>query len=105
MLFRVFLSVDHYTSEKSLILDNERRNTSLAKKMKTAAADLRKKKIIDAQLEAMVKKVADSRSSLAASTASMNQFVHNKYVFPKPSELRTQWDELQPFVEALWSAS
>lgn len=102
---RVFveLSVDHYLAENSLMNENDRRNKPLAKRIKVAAEGLHQTGKIDAQLKAAMEKVADSQGVLAASTTTFNQYAHNKYVYPKPTELRLAWDELQPFVEKLWA--
>lgn len=102
---RVFieLSVDHYISQHTLMNDKERSNTPLAKRLKKVAADLRARNIIDEQLEKAVQKVADGQVGLAASTVNFNQYVHNQYVFPKATELKVAWDELQPFVIKLWN--
>lgn len=104
VLLRVFLelSVDDYVKKHSLLTEAQRRNTVLAKRMKLAADHLAKSGKIDAQLKTAVYRVADSQHTLAASVTTFNQYVHNQYVFPKASELRTSWDELQPFLEAIW---
>ena len=106
VMLRVFieLSVDHYNQKNSLISDADRRNTKLAKVLKMAAEHLRRNGKIDAGLETAVEKIADSKYLLAASTTAFNQYVHNKYVFPKPSELKDAWDEVEPFMTKLWEA-
>ncbi len=102
--FRVFLelSVDSYLSIRNLMDSNTRRNTPLAKRMKATAADLRTRKKIDSQVEIAVKRAADNKRILDASTVLLNQYVHNPHIVPKPSELRAGWDEIQPFMEAIW---
>lgn len=101
---RVFLelSVDHYSEKHQIMTDDQRRNWPLAKRIKEVAADLKAKGSMSAQLEIAVQKIADSQFILAASTMQFNQYVHNKYVFPKATELKAAWDELQPFMEKLW---
>lgn len=96
------LSVDHYLDAKSLMSEPDRRNSPLAKRLKKVAAHLKTNGEIPAQLETAIKRVADGSQLLAASTTTWNQYVHNQFVFPKPSEVRTAWDELQPFMERLW---
>lgn len=102
---RVFLelSVDNFLEHHQLMTADQRRNVALAKRMKVAAGSLKKKGAIDGQLEDAVKKMADSPNVLASSIVTFNQYVHNRFVFPKPTELRTAWDEVQPFMEKLWS--
>lgn len=100
VLFRVFLelSVDHELDQLNLL--DPIKNDPLAKRMKTLSADMKKKGRISDQLDKAISKVANSQNM--TSTTTFNQFVHNRYVFPKPSELRTHWDELQPFLETVW---
>jgi hypothetical protein len=98
----VELSVDHYVIQEKLMTEQERQKDPLAKRLKIVAAHLSAQGKIDAQLETAIQKVADSQFVLAASTVTFNQYVHNKYVFPKSSELIVAWDELQPFMEKLW---
>ena len=105
VILRVFveLGVDHYISQHKIMTEQQQRSTPLAKRLKNVASDLKEKGAIDGQLETAVQKMADSRFVLAASTVTFNQYVHNQYVHPKPSELRLAWDELQPFLEKLWA--
>ena len=77
-------------------------NAVLAKRMKAVVDDLNKKGDITTQLKKAMHKIADSQHTIAASVVAFHQYVHNQYVHPKPSELRTSWDELQPFLEAIW---
>lgn len=99
---RVFveLSVDHYIKQNNLTVTDK--PPTLAKRLKTVADDLEKKGSIDVQLKRAIHKVADSDYSVAAGTVTFNQYVHNPHVYPTASELRTAWDELQPFIEKLW---
>jgi hypothetical protein len=103
VLFRVFveLSVDHYLKQKNLMTP-ALSNDPLAKRMKTAASNLHKSNKIDSDLLKAVERIGSSKFTLAASTVTMNQYVHNQYVFPQPTELRTAWDEIQPFMAQLW---
>lgn len=104
VLLRVFLelSVDHEINRLSLMSEEQRRKDSLSKRLKTLAGDMKDAKRISDQLHAAVVKVADSHHTIAAATVTFNQYVHNKYVHPKPGEVRTAWDELQPFLEKVW---
>lgn len=104
VLLRVFLelSVDHEITRLSLMSEEQRRKDSLSKRLKTLAGNMKDAKRISDQLHAAVVKVADSHHTIAAATVTFNQYVHNKYVHPKPGEVRTAWDELQPFLEKVW---
>ncbi|HET6386468.1 MAG TPA: hypothetical protein VFJ58_24000 [Armatimonadota bacterium] len=104
VLMRVFLelSVDHYLTHCNLMAEEVQRNTVLAKRMKEVAEDLLAKAKISRQLRDAIQKIADNESVIAASTTTFNRYVHNRFVHPKPTELGTAWDELQPFMEAMW---
>jgi hypothetical protein len=104
VLFRVFveLSVDDYVTRHALMTEEQRRNNPLAKRLKAANDHLRDAGAIAPGLHKAVEQVANSKHGLAAGLTTLNQYVHNSYSFPKPSELRTSWDELQPFLEAIW---
>ncbi|HVF74594.1 MAG TPA: hypothetical protein VM938_06055 [Acidimicrobiales bacterium] len=104
VLLRVFveLSVDHEIEKAKLMTEAQRRNAPLAKRMKELAAHLEQTKRINAQLRKAIEKIANTQDVIAASTTTFNQYVHNPYVHPKPGELRTAWDELEPFMEKLW---
>lgn len=103
VLLRVFLelSIDDYIDRHKLMAPAQKSTTVLAKRMKAVAADLESNGKIDKQLKRAVERVADAHHTLAASVTAFHQYVHNPYVHPKPSELRTSWDELQPFLEAV----
>lgn len=104
VLFRVFveLSIDAYIARNQLMTEQERRNQPLGKRLKTAAGAMKTRGEIDAQLEKAVIRIADSSGPLGTSTTTFNQYVHNTYVFPRPSELRIAWDELEPVLLQIW---
>ena len=104
VLLRVFLelSVDSYLSHEQLMSDGEMRSEPLAKRLKAVAKDLNGKGKIPKQLRTAIDRVADSKRFLHPATVTMNQYVHNQFVFPTAGELRTSWDELQPFFEKVW---
>ena len=105
VIFRVFieLSVDAYIETHKLMTDSERRNTPLAKRLKTVSTKLKQDGRIGLQLEEAIKRIADNQLVLSASTVTFNQYVHNQYVFPKATELKVAWDEVQPLMEELWT--
>ncbi|NED54620.1 hypothetical protein G3I24_27460 [Micromonospora aurantiaca] len=105
VLLRVFLelSVDHHIDLHSVMSEEQRRSTPLAKRLKELAAHLRGLGVLSEQLEKAVIKVADGKGLLGTSTVTFNQYVHNQYAYPSPSELRNAWDELQPMMTALWT--
>jgi hypothetical protein len=104
VLFRVFveLSIDDYVYRHELMTQDAVLNTPLAKRLKAVNDHLFQAGAVPKGLHAVVQLVANNQHGLAASMVTFNQYVHNSYAFPKPSELRTSWDELQPFLEAVW---
>lgn len=101
VLLRVFieLSVDHFIADRKLTPE---KNDPLAKRMKLAAKQLETERAIPANLRKAIEQVADGPSPLAPGMSTFNQYVHNQYTHPKPSELHAAWNELQPFMEKLW---
>lgn len=104
VLMRVFieLSTDHYVAENALMTESEMRHAPLAKRMKKAAEHLHGNDKIPAKLKVTVEHVANGSSVLLPSVATFNQYVHNQFSFPKPTDLRYAWDELEPFLARIW---
>jgi hypothetical protein len=105
VLLRVFveLSVDEFVDNNAACLGGKKRSeVNLAYKIKATASALLSAGRINPDLEITMKKVADSPRILAASTVNFNQYVHNRFSHPQPADLREAWDEMQPFMEALW---
>jgi hypothetical protein len=98
---RVFveLSIDYEISKRPQLVGKADPNSNLAKRLKELASDMKTNGEIDDDLYKAVVRIADTKGIMAASATTFNQFVHNRYVHPSPSELRTAWDELQPFLE------
>jgi len=103
VLFRVFveLTADAYIDRFSLTTSPD---AKLRKKLQDVTEHLIAAKKMNRRQATPVRRVLDKNSFLAPSTALMNEYVHNQYVFPIPSDLRSYWDNLQPFFTAAWSA-
>ncbi len=104
VLLRVFveLSIDHYIEQQGLMPnEHQRRNAKLAEKMRTVAAHLHTAGKIPIELNKVVNSVADGNGHLKPSVTGMHLYLHNQFAYPKPSELRDTWNELQPFLEKL----
>ena len=102
VLFRVFieLSADAYVAREKLPLTV---NNKLSEKLLGVGADLITRKKLTTQQVAPVRVASNRNSFLAPSTALMNEYVHNKDIFPAPTDLRAYWDGLQPFITAIWA--
>jgi hypothetical protein len=104
VLLRVFveLSVDHLLEDKKLMSEADIRNKPLKSRLKAATKHLKDSGAVSGTLKKAIDSIADGQSVLAPGLPTFNQYVHNKYTFPKPSEQYAAWDELAPFLEKLW---
>lgn len=103
VLIRVFLelTVDDRLKNYSLLPEIVVLNTPLAKKLRTLADHLFKTSAISEQIKRTVHKVADG-ASVSASIVTLHQYVHNEFTYPSASEVRRSWDEIEPFMTAMW---
>lgn len=102
VLFRVFfeLSGDVYSDRMSLPISVD---TRLGTKLQNVTTDLVKRKKLTEQQAKPVHRASKKNSYLGPSITTMHQFVHNPYMFPGPSDLRADWNSLQPWFSAVWS--
>jgi hypothetical protein len=101
VLFRVFveLSVDAYLDDHPLGVNA---TDKLRKKMDKVATDLEQRKKLNQQQARAIRRSTMTDSFLAPDVDTLNQYVHNQYVFPIAGDLRKHWDSLQPFIAAMW---
>jgi hypothetical protein len=101
ILFRVFieLSADCHITKASLSPKDEKLSTKLL----VVTADLIAKNKMTSAQAAPVRLQCHKDSFLAPSTALMNEYVHNRFIIPAVGDLRTYWDNLQPFISAVWA--
>lgn len=106
VLFRVFveLSVDCYLEEHQLINTPSAAKSGLnfQQKINLAANHLETKKFADAAICKGIKsEIKDSNDIMGIDT--WHAYVHNNKFSPKDKNLITTWDNIQSFIEVLWS--
>ena len=94
------LSADAHIEREKLSGDI---NDKLSKKLLTVSTDLIARKKLTIQQSNPVRLICNKDSFLAPSTALLNEYVHNKSIFPAPGDLRAYWDGLQSFITAIWA--
>jgi hypothetical protein len=104
VLFRVFieLSVDEVIEKNSLMTQQQADNAKLRDKLTMVADHLQSQTLLTSQQAKAVKKAATDQHLLHSSITTFHQYVHNKHLTPSSADLRAAWDNLQPFIEAIW---
>ncbi|MEW5869081.1 MAG: hypothetical protein AB1894_07395 [Chloroflexota bacterium] len=106
VLFRVFieLSVDDYIGRNPADFKKKPEDTSykLSQKLIDVADHLKANHILSEHQSRAVRHAAQADNFMAASVNTLNQYVHNPYFKPALDDLRSAWDNLQPFIMAMW---
>ena len=113
VLLRVFIefSIDRYINENTITLQvkfNDK-NTgrpvfkdSLNEKITAVIQYMESNNIVRSkELDSIKKELAKQFSIL--SVATLNAYVHNPSINPKPLELKMTWDDIKDFITKLWS--
>ncbi|MDD3926742.1 MAG: hypothetical protein PHT33_08810 [bacterium] len=116
VMFRVFLelSVDDFADRNKIdltVLKNPknpdpnvakiRRDMTLKEKLKTIVAYLEEQGVNSKNELFGIKALLSNRFHVL-SVDSLNAYVHNRNYSPTEDELKTTWDNLQPFIKRLW---
>jgi len=103
VLFRVFLelSVDYYRKH-TLRRDQYAVKAHLADKLLDVVGDLETKGELTKWEANPVRTAAQKNSFFVPSVVMMHEVIHNLHQNPSPTDLRAQWDSLQPFIVAIW---
>jgi len=103
VLFRVFLelSVDYYRKH-TLKRDQYAVKAHLADKLLDVVGDLETKGALTKWEANPVRTAAQKNSFFVPSVVMMHEVIHNLHQNPSPTDLRAQWDSLQPFIIAIW---
>ena len=100
--FRVFveLSVDHFAKVSSLQVYN---NDTLNNKISKVTNYLKEENLLTKeQLKPVDIAISSPNSILSVNT--FNAYVHNEYLNPIASDLKTTWDNLEPFILKMWES-
>jgi hypothetical protein len=101
VLFRVFFefSVEEYMTRRAVpgITSADK----LYQKVKAVAKHMENNGIMSHKDLIAANRVANDPNSVL-STQTLNAYVHNKNFYPLASDLKTTWDNLEPFVVKLW---
>ena len=102
VMLRVFIELSGDTYIARTGLQGVKENDSLAKKLAAITKDLQFRSKLTQKQATPVLKACVGDSLLAPSIKLMNEYVHNPYLFPSASDLRNAWDNLQPYIVAVW---
>jgi hypothetical protein len=102
VLFRVFIemSVDWYLNDQGVAVSSSAR---LGEKVKAAGDHLHKRSKLTLAQVKPVRQASQKNSYLGPTITLFNDYVHNAAMFPAPGDLRSHWNSLQPFLQAIWS--
>ena len=101
VLLRVFieLSVDAYIKRKGLSIEQR---APLRRKLSEVKNHLLIENRITEQEAIPVERAAAKDSFLSPSVTVLHSWIHNPNMNPVGADLRTHWDNLQPFMMAVW---
>jgi hypothetical protein len=105
VLFRVFveLSLDHFLDKNKK--ENEFSKITVDSELKakvTATADYFQRQGVFKKHELKGIRVAVSNQNNILSMETFNAYVHNRHFSPISKDLKTGWDNIQPFIQRLW---
>lgn len=104
VLLRVFLelSSDAVIQKNKLMTEQQLSGSKLRDKLLKVADHLNNQgKLTDQQVK-VIKKTATDQHLIYSSVTTLHQYVHNQNFSASPTDLRTAWDNLQFFFEAIW---
>ena len=104
ILLRVFieLSTDHFLEDKPTWTEKKIASSFLSHKLAAIAKHFEENGVMTKEELAPIVNAKLGHSVLGATVKSFHQLVHSRHFKPVPSELKTTWDNFQPFIEHLW---
>ena len=103
-LLRMFLelSVEWHINDSKLTVPGAGGRPRLRAKLQAVVDDLVDSKRLNKQAAKAARRAGQKGSLDDPSVTLMQEWVHNLEMFPSPSDLRSQWDNLQGLFVALW---
>ena len=104
VLLRVFLelSVDWHIESYKLTVPGSGDRRTLRAKLQAVVDDLVDSGRLTKQAAKAARRAGQKGSLDDPSVTLLQEWVHNLMMFPSPSDLRSQWDNLQSMFQALW---
>lgn len=101
VLFRVFieLSADAYLAKHKI--GRVTRDSKLTAKLGSICDELQARNTLDKHQAKGIRTAVSNKDSLVA-VDTFNSYVHNLHLAPIAKDLKTTWDNIQPFITALW---
>jgi hypothetical protein len=116
VMFRVFieLSIDHYAQQKTISLKTQpkgksgsppppQKDMTLREKINAVVGYMENGHVLTKHQLQGIRSLHANRYHVL-SVDSMNAYVHNKEYHPIATDLRSNWDSIQVFVQGLWEA-
>ena len=102
VLFRVFLelSVDSYIEGRGMPVSED---ATLASKIQRSVADLVDSGKLSKEEAKAARTFCQGNSVIAPNVQQFHAYVHSPHMFPTSNDLRANWNNLQPFVAAIWA--
>ncbi len=104
VLLRVFveMSVDEYASQNTILLKDKKNKELTLRNKLLAVAKYMKDNSLRSKHQLQGIKALAQKEGHVLSVDSWNAYVHNQYYTPAPSDLISNWDSIQSFVEEIW---
>jgi len=105
VMLRVFieLSMDYFLEHTIVWTEQKIDNSYLRDKLQSVSNHMKNNGLMTEVELAPVSKAISGQTLLAASVKTMNGYVHSRYYSPQATELKTAWDDFQPFLEKVWA--
>lgn len=105
VLLRVFieLCLDDLIARLKFHVPRVGKQASIAEKAKAAASYFKSKQLLDRHQEGIVQRLTAEETAREDSSSifTLHAFVHSRHASPLPSELKTIWDTISPFMRLI----